>query len=205
MATCQECFTIELPSCTLKILILPESGLSPDTDYKIVIKDKFGNRYQLTVITDENGFIEFDVADFPEGLFTPYSGSFELTIIESRDTTCVPLPLTFCDVEYECISFSFYKVTTEDEVAAAIKCCDSSGGGGDTALCNRIYSEYFNTVVAQVNYSQPNLQGKEIVMVQYGTQTLEPSQYSYAGTTLTFTYPPDQVLRTVVFYKNICP
>lgn len=57
----------------------------------------------------------------------------------------------------------------------------------------------FETVAAQAAYTVPA--GMTIILVTMGSEIVASSNYTYAGTTFTFTYPPDDVYDTVIFYK----
>lgn len=103
---CPKCFEFTLSDCLDSFVV--DAGLIPETTYYYRITDKFGNKYSGSFETTNDGRFTIDVDDFPQGLFTAYSGAFTLEV----SLNLIPFsPVNFwlCDVEYPCISFSFGK------------------------------------------------------------------------------------------------
>ncbi|HET6255849.1 MAG TPA: hypothetical protein VFE32_17360 [Puia sp.] len=84
--------------------------LTPATEYWYIVTDKFGNEYTKQVTADENGSFELLAADFPTGLFNPYSGKFQLQVKKTLQDEA-PQPLTFCAEAYDTILMAFANVT----------------------------------------------------------------------------------------------
>lgn len=106
VTTCETCYQIKLPSCVDSILL--KAGLDPSNAFTWVITDKFGNKYSKEVTSDVNGYITIDVDDLPEGLLTPFSGTFELAILNSGGET---VSFIYNDITYTCIQFSLFDST----------------------------------------------------------------------------------------------
>lgn len=104
---CETCFHSQIPSCADEIIV--DAALTPATDYKWVITDKFGNKYTATETTDGTGLLTIDVvADLPEGLLTEHAGDFLLEIFDTND---VIQEFTYDTVDYSCINFSVFNAT----------------------------------------------------------------------------------------------
>lgn len=97
--TCDCCFTDFLAKCNLEIQVYAQ--LSPLTDYRWIIKDKFGKLYEGDFTTDADGFWTIPVDELPPGLLTEYSGLFTL---EVQDSGCKPVKFKVAQ-EYSCIDF----------------------------------------------------------------------------------------------------
>ncbi len=74
------------------------------------VSDKFGNVYIEQILTDGTGSFVMDFTKYPESLFTPDSGFFEMTISESSAFS-TDETLTFDGKFYNCIIFSFINAT----------------------------------------------------------------------------------------------
>lgn len=61
--------------------------LTPLTDYRWQITDKFEKRYDGPVTTDADGNFLISVDELPEGLLSQYSGQFTLQVFEV-DNAC---------------------------------------------------------------------------------------------------------------------
>jgi len=121
---CGHCYPLVVAACdTIKI---PIEGFSKGETLWLQITDKFKNVYIVvaTVEANEAGtqlFIALDPADFPDGLFTPYSGVFTIQLVGAGTTEptqpfCDWLDFTFCDQDYSCIAMSFTNVSRYGEV-----------------------------------------------------------------------------------------
>lgn len=96
---CNCCYTDFIGKCEETLTI--NTKLSPENDYRVVITDKFDNKYEIPVTTDVNGKIEIAVADLPPGLLTEYSGDF---MIQIYDDSCKPINFQLIG-EYDCVNF----------------------------------------------------------------------------------------------------
>ena len=74
--------------------------LTPGTTYYWKITDKFRNVYTGSVVADAEGRLTILVADLPAGIFTAYSGKFDLTIHSDLACGSIEFPLT---ARYQCI------------------------------------------------------------------------------------------------------
>lgn len=119
--TCDECYEVELPACPDTIYIYTDS-LDVNEDFFTEFTDKFGNRYRLNPANaNYGGVIAIDLSSLQDGLFTEFSGTWELRFY--TDDECEELKeLVFCDEVYECISITFYKIVTANK--EAIICCE---------------------------------------------------------------------------------
>lgn len=96
---CNSCFQDYLAKCNLAIQVYAQ--LSPLSDYRWIISDKFGNKYQGEFTTDADGFWTIPVDELPSGLLTQYSGEFTLQV---QDAGCKPVKFKVA-AEYDCINF----------------------------------------------------------------------------------------------------
>lgn len=90
--------------------ITVNAGLTPGIEYWYVVTDKFDNKYSKQVTADENGSFELLAADFPPGLFNPYSGKFQLQVKKTLQDEA-PQPITFCAETYDTIQMTFASFT----------------------------------------------------------------------------------------------
>lgn len=103
------CFEINLPECfeTIKV----KGGLTPNTEYFMVITDHLGNDYSDFITTDANGHFIIDSADslFPERLFNSMAGAFMLRVWTDYPYYADPDPFTFCGNQYDAVLMRFGK------------------------------------------------------------------------------------------------
>lgn len=99
MENCTCCFVDTLAKCESEIVL--NIILPPYQNYKWVITDKFGNKYQ----GDLNEERTIDVGFLPAGLLTQYSGDFTLQIFPDSDQACGPAQFKVAGL-YDCISFT---------------------------------------------------------------------------------------------------
>ena len=107
ISICDLCYKIERPSCQDEITIV--AGLAPTTEYTLFIRDKFDHDFTQAITTDSSGDITIDMTEFPEGMFTEFSGSYELSV-STEDLYSTHEPLTIGGVEYPCAILDFIKV-----------------------------------------------------------------------------------------------
>lgn len=81
------------------------AGLAPATTPHIWITDKFGKQYKDQVTVKTDGSFDITGANFPEGMFNPSAGGFDLFV--SSDANGVNIEtLTISGKSYNCITFS---------------------------------------------------------------------------------------------------
>lgn len=96
---CNCCFTDYIGKCEESLTV--RTNLTPATDYRWAITDKFDNKYEGTVTTDDSGYIVIPVEDLPPGLLTEYSGDF---LFQVYDGDCKPINFRLVG-EYDCVNF----------------------------------------------------------------------------------------------------
>lgn len=107
-----------LPACPESIKI--DLGLEPNTDYVIVIKDKFDSNIRFTDQSDDEGVITMTINN--REIFNPFAGIFELQIFKDG---CLVM-LDVCGIEANQINLTFSEFTGEVP-DAMIKCeCDEN-------------------------------------------------------------------------------
>jgi hypothetical protein len=100
MSNCNCCFEDYIAKCNLEIQMYLQ--LAPLSDYRWVITDKFGKKYEGDFTTDADGFWVILVADLPSGLLTEYSGMFTIEVIDSG---CRPVKFKAAQ-EFYCAQFT---------------------------------------------------------------------------------------------------
>lgn len=110
MSNCKcGCYKDTICACTETILL--NVALEINTQYKVVVTDKFGRKYKYIATSTADGTIEMPVSEFPEGLFTEHSGNFRLQIypyyVDEADNQCNPLAFKMASM-YDCIEFSVF-------------------------------------------------------------------------------------------------
>lgn len=119
---CNCCFTDYLAKCNLSIQVYAQ--LTPLSDYRWIISDKHGNKYQGEFTTDSDGFWEIPVDELPSGLLTQYSGEFTLQV---QDSGCKPTKFKLAG-EYDCINFTVKGGTHEkDTIGCDFSCTPAAG------------------------------------------------------------------------------
>lgn len=109
MTSCECCFTDFIAKCNLEIQVYAQ--LAPLSDYRWIITDKFGKKYQGDFTTDADGFWTIPVDELPAGLLTEFSGQFSL---EVQDQGCKPVKFKIAQ-EYDCIDFTVKGGTYEKD------------------------------------------------------------------------------------------
>lgn len=135
LTTCSDAFYDYLVDCdeTLRV----NAVFIPTTQYTWVITDKFGNEYSGSVTTDADGQMDIEVADLPEGLLNPYSGTFTLRI---QDTECQWLPLKMMKV-YDSVVFEVKGGTRSKNSLGCEVDCTISGNPSNSAVYNFLISD----------------------------------------------------------------
>lgn len=129
MTSCECCFTDFIAKCNLQIQVYAQ--LSPLSDYRWIITDKFGKKYEGNFTTDSDGFWTIPVDELPSGLLTEFSGQFTL---EVQDTGCKPVKFKVAQ-EYDCIDFTVKGGTYEKDTLGCNFTC-SPAVGSQTGIFN---------------------------------------------------------------------
>jgi len=104
---CDLCYELTAVSCYG--LINLEVGLDANTSYTVFIQDKFVNYYTETIISDGIGSLLLNLDNFPDGLFTPFSGYYTISVsTNSLNNTFEDLTLE--GETYSCIKAKFIDV-----------------------------------------------------------------------------------------------
>lgn len=119
---CNNCFQDYLAKCNLNIQVYAQ--LSPLSDYRWIITDKFGNKYQGEFTTDADGFWQILVADLPSGMLTQYSGDFTLQV---QDPGCKPVKFKAAQ-EYDCLNFHIKGGNYEKDTLGCNFSCTPAAG-----------------------------------------------------------------------------
>jgi len=84
-----------------------------DTEIRIEITDKFGQKYIQNVTTDSDGVAEFDLTvDLPKP-WNEHTGVFTLQVFDPTVSGCEPVLFTRGDFYYyECLTIEFEKQFT---------------------------------------------------------------------------------------------
>lgn len=101
---CDICYHYVKASCADTISF--QTGLDPNETYTIVIEDQNGNNYVKQDIEMGGNGYTINVADYPEGMFNQWSGSYEIYFtdggFDGEQQT-----LTIDGKEYPCILMTF--------------------------------------------------------------------------------------------------
>lgn len=98
---CNCCFYDFIAKCETELVL--NVWLTPATEYRWVITDKFDNKYEGAVTSDADGHLSIPVEDLPPGLLTQYSGDFKIQILDAE--SCTPIKFKIAG-EYDCIDFN---------------------------------------------------------------------------------------------------
>lgn len=107
---CPECYAVTLKQCSGEIQLI--AGLTPLTDYLVLIETAFGKHYAVEYTSDADGSVVIDLGDYPQGLFNTQD-NFTLTVVTELNGTAETL--TICEVDYACVQLSFANTTVTDE------------------------------------------------------------------------------------------
>lgn len=97
---CPSCYRDYISQCPVSLSI--KAGLIADTIYLAQMQDKFQKLHQTFFTTDGGGIGTIDTSELTEGLFTPYSGSFEFKVFDEENDL---QDLTINGTAYDCIEF----------------------------------------------------------------------------------------------------
>lgn len=124
--SCSTCFEDFIAKCNEQIRVYAQLPALPVYEnYKWVISDKFGHKYEGGFVVDSNGFWEIQVDELPEGLLTQHSGSFNL---EVYDGSCKPVKFKIAQ-EYDCLEFEVKGGTfVKDYIGCSFDCTPTPAG-----------------------------------------------------------------------------
>lgn len=109
---CLKVWDVEVPLCT-ETVIIPTT--LDDGDYKMVITDKFNNKYERE-ITVVYGFFSIDLTDLADVSITIYS-KYTIQLFDGCELQTIG-----CDDEYDTIGMAF--VTSDTEETEFTLCCN---------------------------------------------------------------------------------
>ena len=110
--------------------------LDPLTKYYYSIVDKFGNKYNGEVVTNQSGYFSLNNDNFPAYFFNKNAGNFILTLKENS-ASCDYLNIVKCGNIYDKIIFSFIEkeeVLVQNYISsftAGTSTIDFTNNGGD--------------------------------------------------------------------------
>lgn len=126
---CGLTFFDHLSNCNNSIRV--NALLEPATPYVWCIKDKFNKEYTGNSISNADGFIDILLSDLPDGFFTPFSGSFSLSIL---DGDCRKKDFKMASF-YDEIHFNITGGTrVKDALGCDFDCNVSGNDGGASAI-----------------------------------------------------------------------
>lgn len=110
--TCNTCFTDWICKCVpYNDFIEVRSLLTPATEYYYKITDKFDAVYSGSVTSTADGYLEIPIANFPDGYFNEFAGTFNLQVFTDADfCNQVDIPLVGT---YPCVTIEIKGGTTE--------------------------------------------------------------------------------------------
>lgn len=108
---CNRCYVFEIGSTCItsgdRITVYVEND---NYNYSFWLTDKFGNYWVQDTSSWNDYHLELDLGVFPEGMFTEFSGTYEVTVSEST-TSNEPVVFTVNGVEYDCFIIKFIKTS----------------------------------------------------------------------------------------------
>lgn len=120
---CSECFEDWICKCLPYDSTITVNAVLPVGNYTVVITDKFNNKFSSSIGVYDQGSFELNVADFPEGFFTQYSGEFKMEI---QDGNCRPIKFKMAK-EYDCVNFGVVGGTFEkSNIGCDFECVPSA-------------------------------------------------------------------------------
>lgn len=103
---CQTCVPITKLTCEASYNF--KAGLTPNTEYTIALENQKGKVYSALITTDSIGGFTIDATatEFPDGMFIPESGIYQLRAYTDSEMTILA-PMIFGTTQYDCIELSF--------------------------------------------------------------------------------------------------
>lgn len=157
-----EVFSDYIVQCATELQV--NALLSPATQYRWVIVDKFNNEHEGDVTTDSNGFFAIQIVDLPAGMLTQYSGEFVLKIFSITDD-CKQLSFK-CTKYYDEICFQVHPGTREKNNLGCDFDCVTVAASGNLLITSFVgmaagivVPEYFGNLTAATavaNYNVPS-------------------------------------------------
>lgn len=107
ISRCDICYELKAVACSSEVTI--EANLSAATTYTVFLEDKFGHFHTQEIETNGSGTVALDLTEFDAGMFTQYSGTYELSVsTDASDSTYEMLVIN--GVSYPCVKLSFHQV-----------------------------------------------------------------------------------------------
>lgn len=103
---CDECYEVSRSDSSLNFIY----GLTPSTQYYLWVIDKFRNVYKNLFTSGVDGSFDIDLTDYPDGMFNPYAGDFEV-FISSDVAGDTVIPLTVYATPYNCLILTISSAT----------------------------------------------------------------------------------------------
>lgn len=100
--SCKTCFEDWICKCVPYSDFIVLNTNVPAGDYTYFLTDKNEHKYSGVATREADGTLTIPIADFPDGFFTEYSGSFKIEIF--TDEGCTPVPILLAK-KYDCIEF----------------------------------------------------------------------------------------------------
>lgn len=127
--SCSAFFIDHISNCNERIRV--NALLEPATPYEWCIRDKFGKEYTGQSVSNAEGFIDIEIADLPDGFFTPYSGLFSLIILDGQcKKTDFKIAQYFDEIRFDVTGGSRVK----DQLGCDFACVAPPGSGGASAI-----------------------------------------------------------------------
>lgn len=95
---CDVCYSLTL---LFENLMPVPAGLAPASTVYLWITDKFGIQYSEAVIAASDGSFVIDASNYPESLFNPLGGTFDIFLSSDPEGQSI-VPMTF-ETEYNCL------------------------------------------------------------------------------------------------------
>ncbi len=107
ISRCDICYEYKATACADGLTL--EAGLTALTVYTVFLEDRYGHFHTQEITTTAQGDFALDLTAFDAGMFTAYSGSYELSV--STETTYSTYEtLVINSVSYPCVKVMFYNV-----------------------------------------------------------------------------------------------
>lgn len=107
ISRCDICYELKAVACSDNLTISP--GLTALTVYTVFLEDKFGHYHTQEITTTGGGAFTLDLTAFDAGMFTAYSGSYELSVsTDASDPTYETLVIN--GTSYPCVKLTFHSL-----------------------------------------------------------------------------------------------
>ena len=107
MDNCSLCYHLKAQSCYGSLHIT--AGLTHNHSYTVFLEDHHGHFHTQSVTSDNSGNFSLDLTAFPEGMFTAFSGTYELSVSTSAVSSTYET-ITIAAATYDCIAIDFVDV-----------------------------------------------------------------------------------------------